>query len=119
MSAIKFRPEEWAKRFGPAVPVPAPFGSPVSQVQSHSVTSSSSPKTRIGVWECSPGRWRRQVLQAEFCHFLAGECTFVPDEDLPPLRITAGDVVYFPPKTAGTWEIRSASRKIFIVFDEG
>lgn len=117
MSAIKFRPEELARRLGEPVPVPVPLGTPVSQVRSQSLSSSANPKTRVGLWECSPGRWRRQVVQAEFCHFLAGECTFIPDEGAP-IDIAAGDVVYFPPKSGGIWEIRSPSRKIFIVFDE-
>jgi uncharacterized cupin superfamily protein len=117
MSAIKFRAQELAQMFGSPVPVPVPLSTPISQVQSESLTSSFNSRTRVGVWECSPGRWRRQVQQAEFCHFLAGECTFFPDEG-EPLEIAAGDVVYFPPKSGGTWEIRTASRKVFIVFDE-
>ena len=87
-------------------------------VRSHSITSSSNSRTRVGVWTCTPGRWRRQVVQAEFCHFLEGECTFTPDGG-EPVEVRSGDVLYFPPHSAGVWDIRSASHKIFIVFDEG
>lgn len=118
MTAIKFRPEELASRFGEPVPVPVPLGTPVSEVQSRSIPSAFNPRTRAGVWSCTPGLWRRQVTQAEFCHFLEGECTFIPDTG-DPIEIRAGDVLYFPPHSTGVWEIRSASRKIFLVFDEG
>lgn len=118
MSTIKFRPEDLAGGSGEPVPVPVPLGEPVSQVLSRSIASSSNPRTRVGVWECTPGRWRRQVMQAEFCHFLAGECTFTPDQG-EPIEVRAGDVLYFPPQSTGVWDILSASRKIFIVFDEG
>lgn len=118
MTAIKFHPDELARRFGDPVPVPAPLGTPVSEVRSQSIVSSSNPRTRAGVWTCTPGRWRRQVMQAEFCHFLEGDCTFTPDSG-EPIEVRAGDVLFFPPSSGGVWDIRSASRKVFIVFDEG
>jgi uncharacterized cupin superfamily protein len=116
MSVIQFRPEDLAREFGAPTPVPVPLGEPISHVQSKSIASTASPGTRAGLWECSPGRWRRQVTQAEFCHVLAGECTFFPDQGAP-IEIRAGDVLFFPPDSMGVWDIRQASRKIFIVFD--
>ncbi len=120
MAAIKFTYDSLAATLGAAkpVPVPVPEGATPSMVRSTSLASESCPTTRAGVWECSPGRWRRQVLQAEFCHFLAGECTFHPDEG-EPIEIRAGDIVYFPEASGGVWDIRQPSRKIFILFDEG
>lgn len=117
MAIIQFRPEELAKQLGDPVAVPVPVGEPVSRVRSKSILSSSHPGTRAGLWECSPGRWRRQVKQAEFCHFLEGECTFTPDQGAP-VQIKAGDVLFFPPNSMGVWDIRTPSRKIFVVFDE-
>lgn len=117
MAAIKFRPEDLTSRFGDPVPVPVPLGTLVSEVRSQSIPSPFNPRTRAGMWTCTPGRWRRTVLQAEFCHFLEGECTFTPDEG-EPIEVRSGDVLYFPPNSTGVWDIRSASRKIFLVFDE-
>ncbi len=117
MSVIQFRPDELARQFGAPAAVPVPLGQPVSQVQSKSINSMTTPATRAGVWECSPGKWRRQVTQAEFCHFLSGECTFTPDNGAP-IEIKAGDVLYFPENSTGIWDIRTQSRKIFIVFNE-
>lgn len=117
MAIMQFRPEQLAQRFSAPAPVPVPLGEPVSMVQSQSITAESSATTRAGVWQCSPGRWRRQVRQAEFCHFLEGECTFTPDQG-SPIEIRAGDVLFFPPNSQGVWDIRASTRKIFIVFDE-
>jgi uncharacterized protein len=118
MSAIKFRPDDLATRLSAPVPVAIPLGEPISHVRSHSIAAQDNVRTRCGVWECTPGRWRRQVTQAEFCYFIEGECTFIPDEGTA-VEVRAGDALYFPEHSAGVWEIRRASRKIFIVFDTG
>ncbi|MET0658893.1 MAG: cupin domain-containing protein [Steroidobacteraceae bacterium] len=118
MSAIKFRAEELASRMGEPAPVAAPFGEIVSLVRSYAMSPNDAPRTRTGIWECSPGRWRRQVTQAEFCYFLEGECVFTPDLGAP-IEVRAGDALYFPPNSTGVWEIRRTARKIFIVFDQG
>jgi uncharacterized cupin superfamily protein len=107
-----------ATRLPAQVPVPVPLGEPVSQVRTHSYSAEGNARTRSGVWECTPGRWRRQVTQAEFCYFLEGEGTFTPDEGRP-LEVRPGDAIYFPSNSTGVWEIRQTSRKVFIVFDEG
>ncbi|WP_225316340.1 cupin domain-containing protein, partial [Pseudomonas aeruginosa] len=33
-----------------------------------------------GIWECTPGRFRRQVEQAEYSYIVSGEGRFTPDE---------------------------------------
>jgi uncharacterized protein len=98
-----------------AKPVPEPLGEPVSQVRSVSIPGAGS--SQHGVWSCTPGIWRRQVVQAEFCHFLSGEAIFRPDKG-DPVHINEGDAVYFPPESRGTWEILRDSQKVFIVFEE-
>lgn len=70
----------------------------------------------IGIWECSPGRYRRQILSAESMHILSGEARFTPD-DGAPITLKAGDVVFFPTGTVGDWDIRSTLRKMYVVFD--
>lgn len=118
MGAIRFNAQGAFDALGEGKPVPAPVGTPVSQVRSVSHPSPSAPGTRCGVWECTPGRWRRQITQAEFCHFVEGDCTFEPD-DGEPIVIAAGDAVYFPANSTGVWDVRVTSRKIFVLFDEG
>ncbi|EQB32184.1 cupin domain-containing protein [Sphingobium ummariense] len=117
MAAIKFMARQAFDALGEGKPVPEPLGVPVSHVRSMSQPSSSAAGTRCGVWECTPGRWRRQITQAEFCHFLEGDCTFEP-EDGEPVVINGGDVIYFPENSLGVWDVRETCRKIFILFDE-
>ena len=99
------------------VPAPVPVGEPIPAVRSHSIASQANARTRTGVWECSPGRFRRQVLQAEFSHFLCGECSFTPDGG-ETMEIRPGDALFFPANSLGIWDIRTTTRKVFIVFDE-
>lgn len=70
----------------------------------------------VGVWECSPGKFRRQIRHAEFCHFIAGHCVFHADAG-ERLDIRTGDAVLFPPNTQGTWEILETTRKTYIILD--
>ncbi len=67
-----------------------------------------------GVWECTPGRWRRQVMQAEFAHFVSGQGWFHPDGG-QPFEIRPGDAVFFFPNTKGTWEITETLRKTYVI----
>lgn len=69
-----------------------------------------------GVWECTPGRWRRGIAGAEVMHFVAGECTFTPDGG-EPLHIRAGDTVVFPVQTHGVWHVTETIRKVFVSLD--
>ena len=34
----------------------------------------------MGIWECSPGRWQRTIMQEEFAHFLKGSARFIPTD---------------------------------------
>ncbi|MCR5880669.1 cupin domain-containing protein [Phenylobacterium sp. J367] len=115
MSIVSFRPEDLLETLPAPVPVKVPLGEPVAATRTTSFNGAAA--SARGVWECSPGTWRRQVLQAEFCTFLEGEAVFEPDEG-EPLHIRAGDAVYFPANTGGIWRIQTTLRKTFVVFDE-
>ncbi len=117
MSVIKFRPDEQFESLGPGSPPPAPVGELLSKISSHAFPSETVPQNRSGVWRCTPGRWRRQVKQAEFCYFVSGTCVFQPDEG-KPVNISAGDAIYFPANTDGVWSIETECQKIFVIFDE-
>lgn len=114
MSITKFRVDDTLAQLPEATPVKAPLGDLVSQVASLGFPSGA---TKPGVWRCTPGVWRRQVVQAEFCLFLEGDCVFTPDGGAP-MTIGAGEAVYFPANSAGVWDIRTTATKLFIVFDE-
>ncbi|MCP8466638.1 cupin domain-containing protein [Pseudomonas sp. ZM23] len=95
-----------------STPVKEPIGEPVADAATHSQQSADGLLT--GVWECTPGRWRRQVLAREFSHIVAGHGFFVPD-DGEPIELRAGDAVLFPANCAGTWDIRQTLRKSFVI----
>ncbi|MDM3887941.1 cupin domain-containing protein [Pseudomonas sp. BCRC 81390] len=93
-------------------PVSVPLGAPVAVTSVTCVTRSDG--VEIGIWECSPGRWRRQIVQQEFCHFIKGRCTFTPD-DGEPLHIEAGDALMLPANSTGTWDIQETVRKTYVL----
>ena len=70
----------------------------------------------MGIWECSPGRWQRTIMQEEFAHFIKGSARFIPD-DGEPIDIRAGDSIWFPANSAGVWEITEDVRKVYVIID--
>ena len=94
-------------------PVKEPEGERVGQVRGHEHVSVLG-GVRVGVWECSPGRWRRQVMEHEFAHFVAGRARFIPDHG-EPFDITSGDAVWFPANTTGMWDITDTLRKTYVI----
>ena len=93
--------------------VKEPVSTPVASVRGHSPLGLRS-GLNVGIWECTPGKWRRQVMQAEFAHFVAGHAWFHPDGG-ESFEIRAGDAVYFFPNTTGTWEVTETLRKTYVV----
>lgn len=100
--------------FSASTPVAQALGDLVSQtrVALHEVIE--DPRFSLGVWECTPGAWRRQVLQAEYSYFISGKGTFTPDEG-EAIHFQAGDAVYFPPNTTGVWQIEETVTKHYFI----
>ncbi len=69
-----------------------------------------------GIWECTPGKFIREIMQAELTTFLQGHAIFHP-ENGAPIEIKAGDVIYFPENSKGTWEIIETVRKAYLCFN--
>ncbi|MFK0086743.1 cupin domain-containing protein [Pseudomonas sp. NPDC090755] len=93
-------------------PVAVPLGEPVSIASVTAVERGDGVET--GIWECTPGRWRRQIVQQEFCHFIKGRCTFTPDGG-QPLTIEAGDAIMLPANSTGIWDIQETVRKTYVL----
>ncbi|MFK8329296.1 cupin domain-containing protein [Pseudomonas sp. BJa5] len=93
-------------------PVAVPLDEPVSIASVTAVERSDGVET--GIWECTPGRWRRQIVQQEFCHFIKGRCTFTPDGG-EPLTIEAGDAIMLPANSTGIWDIQETVRKTYVL----
>ena len=93
-------------------PVAVPLGTPVSVTSVTCVERTDGVET--GISECTPGRWRRQIVQQEFCHFIQGRCTFTPDGG-EPLTIEAGDALMLPANSTGIWDIQETVRKTYVL----
>lgn len=81
-------------------PAPTPWSAPT--------------RWETGIWECTPGRWRRQIVEQEFCHFLQGRCTFTPDGG-ETIRIEAGDALLLPENSLGVWDVQETVRKTYVI----
>jgi uncharacterized cupin superfamily protein len=95
-------------------PVEAPLSWPPAELNGKKYHVGKPGARMMGVWECSPGRWRRTIMEEEFAHFIEGGARFLPD-DGEPVDIKAGDTIWFPPNTRGVWEISQNVRKVYII----
>jgi uncharacterized protein len=67
-----------------------------------------------GIFQVTPGTYRRAVKGAEIMHFLSGSGRFTPDRETTiPFR--AGDTLFFEAQTEGTWEIDETMRKVYVI----
>jgi len=96
-------------------PLAASLTEPRSRTGTLTVPLDGAGDNRSGVWECTPGKFNRQLPNAELMHILSGECTFTP-EGGETCEIRAGDSLFFPANTRGVWEIKQTLRKVFVVF---
>jgi hypothetical protein len=70
--------------------------------------------SNCGIWECTPGRFERQLDQAEVMHIVAGRGAFTPVGG-ETFEFRAGDTLFFPAHTRGVWRIDETLRKVFVV----
>lgn len=94
---------------------PKTVGEPVCQLRGLTV-SENEDGSQSGIWECTPGKFIREVKQAEAVTFLSGHCFFHPDNG-DTIEIKGGDVLFFPENSTGTWEIIETVRKAYLVYD--
>jgi uncharacterized cupin superfamily protein len=107
MTMLSSQLEDWG-------PVKEPEGERIGLVRGREHVSVLGGVFRVGVWECSPGRWRRHVMEPEFAHFVAGHARFIPDQG-EPFDINTGDAVWFPANTTGIWDITETLRKTYVI----
>lgn len=101
-------------RLSPFRAVPVHLGAVVAQTR-RSEPIECGNNVQIGIWECTPGRWPRQVTRAEFSVFTAGRCTFEAT-DGTVVEFSGGDAVFFPENTEGIWDVTETIRKAFVIF---
>ncbi len=95
-------------------PVAEPFGDLISRIGLLPLAEDEEAGRKLGIWECTPGRWMRQQKAAEFAIILSGRCRFRPTGS-PQAELGPGDVVYFPENTTGIWDVTETIRKIYLI----
>lgn len=68
----------------------------------------------VGLWECTPGVWECVVERDEFCHFLAGHCTYT-HESGEVIEITPDTAAFFPAGWRGTCAVHETVRKVYMI----
>ncbi|MCK0196705.1 cupin domain-containing protein [Ancylobacter sp. 6x-1] len=71
-------------------------------------------KVFSGVWESSPGMWRVEYEEWEFCSFLSG-VSVLHEEGKLPVRLEAGDSFVIRPGFRGVWEVVETTRKLYVI----
>jgi uncharacterized protein len=67
-----------------------------------------------GIWEATPGKWRIEYDEWEFCHILSG-VSVVTEEGGAAHTVRAGDSFVLRPGFRGTWEVVETTRKEYVI----
>jgi uncharacterized protein len=67
-----------------------------------------------GIWEASPGKWRIEYTEWEFCHILSG-VSVIAEEGGESRTVRAGDSFVLRPGFRGTWEVVETTRKEYVI----
>jgi uncharacterized protein len=70
--------------------------------------------SECGIWVCTPGSWRCEVTRDEFCHFLAGRCTYTHDSG-EVIEIEPGTIAFFPRGWFGMCRVTETVRKVYMI----
>ena len=72
--------------------------------------------TKIGIWECTPGKFTADRSQiAEYCHIISGSATVRNLDDLTSREIKGGDLLVLPIGWTGEWTVHEHMRKLHIL----
>lgn len=69
-----------------------------------------------GVWESTPGKWRIEYDEWEFCHILSG-VSVIAEDGGASRTVKAGDSFILRPGFNGSWEVLETTRKEYVVRD--
>jgi len=71
-------------------------------------------RSECGIWRCTPGKWQCHVTRDEFCHFLAGRCTYV-HESGEVIEIAPDTVAFFPENWRGVCTVYEQVTKVYMI----
>lgn len=76
--------------------------------------TSSDGRVEIGVWECTPGRFRtHRTESSEFCHLLTGRVELAR-ADGTVQAFGPGDAFHLPLGWKGEWRVIEQVRKVYV-----
>ncbi|MEO8313898.1 MAG: cupin domain-containing protein [Pseudomonadota bacterium] len=78
--------------------------------------TSADGRFSAGIWQCAVGKWRVVFSESEFCTLLAGEILVTGDDGSERL-LRAGDAFVSPAGFTGTWDVRAAARKYYVIYE--
>lgn len=67
-----------------------------------------------GIWEATPGKWRIDYDEWEFCHILSG-VSIIAEDGGASRTVRAGDSFVLRPGFKGSWEVVETTRKEYVV----
>lgn len=67
-----------------------------------------------GIWEATPGKWRFEYTEWEFCHILSG-VSVITEDGGEAHTLRAGDSFVLRPGLKGTWEVLETTRKEYVI----
>ncbi len=67
-----------------------------------------------GIWESTPGKWRIEYDEWEFCHILSG-VSVIAEEGGEARTVRAGDSFVLRPGFKGSWEVLETTRKEYVI----
>ena len=94
--------------------VAKPIGEPVSTECGQLMFRRQNGSSEMGLWECTPGRWRCEVEKDEFCYFLSGKSVYTADTG-ETITVEAGMAAAFPAGWKGDCEVFETVRKVYMV----
>ncbi len=89
---------------------------PGQQEASALLWTSADGTTKIGVWECQPGRFTADRSAAgEYCQILSGRASVSHADGGTMREIGPGDLLILPKGWKGEWVIHEQLRKLFVI----
>ena len=67
-----------------------------------------------GIWEATPGKWRIEYDEWEFCHILSG-VSIISEDGGEARTVRAGDAFVLRPGFRGSWEVLETTRKEYVI----
>ncbi len=67
-----------------------------------------------GIWESTPGKWRVEYAEWEFCHIFSG-VSILSEDDGAVHALRSGDCFVIRPGFRGCWEVVETTRKAYVV----